>query len=118
MVVRSVIGATTGRLETLTWQLCGRVLSAGGTIELFAPLTHGAVGEYELSHARVFLWPSTRVQVGAFVHLVRDGSEWARFESGPSLRMSLAGGLSVTGDAAKGFARSPSILLLTVEWSP
>lgn len=95
----------------------GRV-SAGGTIELFAPLTHGAVGEYELSHARVFLWPSTRVQVGAFVHLVREGSEWARFESGPSLRMTLADGLSVTGDAAKGFAHTPSIFLLTAEWAP
>lgn len=92
-------------------------LSAGGTIELFAPLTHGAVAEYELSHARVFYRTGPALRIGGFLHLVREGEAWAHLEAGPSLRVALTDGLSVTGDAAKGFAHTPSFVLVTFEWS-
>lgn len=94
----------------------GRI-SAGGTIELFAPLTHGAVAEYELSHARAFYRVGTRIKFGGFFHLVRAGANWAHVETGPSLRVSLRDGVTVTGDAAKGFAHTPSFVLITFEWS-
>jgi hypothetical protein len=83
---------------------------------LFIPVKREDVVVYELSHARVLGQASQRIRVGGFVHLVREGGAWDRAQIGPSVRISAGPGITLTADAARGFAHTPSVVLTSVEW--